>query len=161
MTVRVAASIELSVDPETAFAAVVDLPSQEKWIIATRLYPIEGAVSVPRVGARMAAFTGVGSIGFLDTMTVTEFDPPHRWITDKDGDLLRGVGIMQVDRLPTGCRVTWANELELPFGVIGRLGWPVGRFVAQLAMQACLRRLAKQLDCGVLPIVTREGVAPA
>ena len=161
MTVRVAASIDLTTDPDTAFAAVVDLPSQEKWIIATRLYPIEGPTSVPQGGSRMAAFTGIGSIGFLDTMTVTEYDPPHRWITDKDGDLLRGVGIMQVDPLPGGCRVTWANELELPFGLVGRLAWPLGRFVAQLGMQACLRRLAKQLQTGALPIAARPEVTLA
>jgi hypothetical protein len=81
MTVRVDACIELRVDPEKAFAAVVDLPSQEKWIIATRLYAIDGNVSIPQVGSRMAAFTGLGSIGFLDTMVVTEYEPPWRWIT--------------------------------------------------------------------------------
>ena len=60
MTVRVEASIDLNTDPDTAFSAVADLPSQEKWIIATRLYPIEGPVSIPQVGSRMAAFTGLG-----------------------------------------------------------------------------------------------------
>ena len=101
----------------------------------------------------MAAFTGVGSIGFLDTMMVTAYEPPHRWVMDKDGDLLRGVGIMQVDPLPAGgCRVTWANDLRLPFGVVGRAGWLVAKPIAQLALGASLRRLARQLVAGALPL---------
>lgn len=158
MTVRVETSVDVRTDPDTAFAALVDLPSQEKWIIATKLYPIDGDVSVPNVGSRLAAFTGVGSIGFLDTMTVTELAPPHRWITAKDGDLLRGVGIMQVDPLTDGCRVTWANELELPFGVIGRIGWLLVKPLARVGLQASLHRLAKQLHSGALPLASRSEV---
>ena len=161
MTERVEASVDLQTDPETAFAAVVDLPSQEKWIIATKLYPIEGDASVPHVGSRLAAFSGVGSIGFLDTMVVTEYDPPYRWVTDKDGDLLRGVGIMQVEPRLEGCRVTWANELELPFGVIGRVGWLVVRPVARILMQASLRRLARLLDGRSRPPAGRPDVRSA
>ena len=152
MTVRVEASVDLTVDPATAFAALVDPRSQQRWMIATKLYPIEGSVSVPQVGSRLAAFTGVGSIGFLDTMIVTVYDPPRRWIMDKDGDLLRGVGIMQVDPVGGGCRVTWANELEPPFGLLGRVGALVARPIAKFGLQACLRRLAKQLANGTLPL---------
>ena len=71
-------------------------------MIATKLYSIEGSVSVPHVGSRMAAFTGVGSIGFLDTMIVTGYDPPCRWITDHDGEFVRGVGIFEVQATPGG-----------------------------------------------------------
>lgn len=155
MTVRVQVSVDVATSTEAAFAAVTDLPSQEKWIIATRLYAIEGPVSVPDVGARLAAFTGVGSIGFLDTMTVTAYEPPYRWVTDKDGDLLRGVGIMQVEPTATGCRVTWANELELPFGILGRVGWLLAKPMAQIGLKASLRRLARQLEGGALPLPPR------
>ena len=71
----------------------------------------------------------------------------------RDGDLLRGVGTMQVDPLPAGgCRVTWANDLRLPFGVVGRAGWLIAKPIAQLALGASLRRLARQLTAGVLPL---------
>ncbi|HYN72797.1 MAG TPA: SRPBCC family protein [Nakamurella sp.] len=152
MTVRVEASVDLSVAPATAFAALVDPRSQERWMIATKLYSIEGPVSVPQVGSRLAAFTGIGNIGFLDTMIVTVYDPPRRWIMDKDGDLLRGVGIMQVEPLGDGCRVTWANELEPPFGLLGRVGALVAKPIAKLGLQACLRRLAKLTAQGTLPV---------
>ena len=135
-----------------AFAAMVDPAAQERWMIATRLYPVEGDVAVPQVGSRVAAFTGVGGFGFLDTMTVTAYEPPHQWVVDKDGDLLRGVGIMRVTPTPDGCRVTWINELKLPFGLLGRVGFLVTRPVAELALGACLRRLARQLRSGALPL---------
>jgi len=160
MTVRIEVSVDVDAGQQDAFAALVDLPAQEKWIIATRLYAIDGPVPVPYAGSRLAAFSGAGSIGFLDTMTVTAYEPPHRWVMDKDGDLLRGVGIMQVDPLPRGCRITWANDLRLPFGVVGRVGWLVAKPVAQLMLGACLRRLARQLRSGELPLRPAPDIRP-
>jgi uncharacterized protein YndB with AHSA1/START domain len=160
MTVRVEASVDLPVEPATAFAALVDPRSQQRWMIATKLYAIDGSVSVPQVGSRLAAFTGIASIGFLDTMIVTVYDPPRRWITDKDGDLLRGVGIMQVEPLGGGSRVTWANELEPPFGLLGRVGWLVAGPIAKFGLQACLRRLAKQVANGTLPLAAVPEAGP-
>ena len=152
MTVRVTASVNLRARPEDAFAAMADPRAQEKWIFATTMYAVESSASPPQVGARIAAFTGFWSIGFLDTMTVTEYDPPRRWVMDKDGALLHGVGIMQVDPLPGGCRATWTNELELPFGLLGRLGWPVAKPLARLALTAALRRMGRLLERGELPL---------
>lgn len=152
MTVRVAASIDLNTGPDIAFAAVADLPSQEKWIIATRLYPIEGPVSIPQVGSRMAAFTGLGSVGFLDTMVVTEYDPPWRWVTRHEGDVVQGVGIFEIEVTGDGCRFTWAEELDLPLGIIGRLGWPLIKPLAHLGLLASLKRMAKQVELGSLPL---------
>ena len=91
-------------------------------------------------------------------MVVSEYDPPHRWVTDKDGDLLRGVGIMQVEPLANGSRVTWANELELPFGIVGQLGWIVARPIAQFVLQLSLRRLAKKLVNSELPVPAHSEV---
>lgn len=152
MTARVEASVTLRANPEDAFASMADPRAQEKWIFATTMYAVESLASPPQVGARIAAFTGLLGVGFLDTMTVTEYDPPHRWVMDKDGALLNGVGIMRVDPLPGGCRVTWINELTLPFGVLGRLGWPVARPLVRLALTAALRRMGRLLEKGVLPL---------
>lgn len=150
------ASVDVpGVSAERAFAALVDPAAQERWMIATRLYPVESAVPVPQVGSRVAAFTGVGGLGLLDTMRVTAYEPPDRWVVAKDGDLLRGVGVMQVTPTAGGCRVSWTNELVLPFGVIGRIGFLVARPVAQAALGACLRRLGRLLRTGELPLVER------
>lgn len=160
LNASVSASVELPGIPATqAFSALVDPAAQERWMIATRLYPIQTEVRVPDVGSRLAAFTGVGGVGFLDTMTVTAYEPPVRWIVDKDGSLLRGVGTMAVTPTPDGSRATWTNELTLPFGPLGRLGFLVVRPAVELALAACLRRLARMLSAGTLPLVHRSADA--
>ncbi len=161
MTVRVTASIDVPVGPAAAFASLADLPSQERWIPATKLFAIDAPVAVPHVGSRLAAFTGFGGVGFLDVMVVTKYEPPLQWVMAKEGSLLRGIGIMQVTPLLDGCRVTWANELELPLGVIGRAGWVLVRPIARLALYAALRRLARQLKSGALPLAATARTAPA
>lgn len=153
MSAVVTASVELpGIGVDRAFSALVDPAAQERWMIATRLYPVESTARVPDVGSRLAAFTGLGGVGFLDTMTVTAHEPPHRWVVDKDGSLLRGVGIMAVTPTPDGSRATWTNELILPLGPIGRLGFLVLRPVVEAALTACLRRLARMLRAGTLPL---------
>jgi hypothetical protein len=160
MTVRVDASIELQTDPQTAFAAAADLPSQERWVIATRLYPIEGEVSIPQVGSRLAAFTGIAGIGFLDTMVVTEYDPPWRWVMQHEGAFVQGVGIFEIVPTARGCRFTWAEELNLPFGLIGRLGWPLVKPIAHLGLLGSLRRMARRLERGSLPLALAPAATP-
>ncbi len=159
MTVRVGASVDVPVDAATAFAAVVDLPSQERWILLTRLYALEGDVPVPEVGSRFLAFTGVASVGFLDNLVVTEYDPPRRWVARHEGEFVKGAGIMQVEPLGAGSRVTFTEELELPFGILGRLGWPLARPVARLGMAASLRKMARLVAAGTLPL-SREVAKP-
>ena len=50
-------TVTRSVSTSAAFAAMVDLAAQQRWMIATRLYPLEADAPVPRVGSRVAAFT--------------------------------------------------------------------------------------------------------
>lgn len=152
MTVQVRASIDLpGVSESRAFAAMVDLAAQERWMIATKLYPIASGAPVPQPGSRVVAFTGAGGLGFLDTMTVIEYDPPHRWVVAKDGRFLRGVGTMRVDAEVDGCRATWINELTPPFGPLGRVAFWCAGPIASVALRACLRRLARMLDRAEFP----------
>lgn len=133
-------------DPEAAFAAIVDLAIQERWMVGTRLYPLAGDVDLPAVGARLAAFTGLGDVGFLDVMTVTEYDPPYRWVVRHDGAFVQGVGIFLVESVDAGTQVTWIEDLELPFGIVGRLGFPLVRPFARLGVWFSLKRLAREAE---------------
>ncbi|MBM9465792.1 SRPBCC family protein [Nakamurella leprariae] len=146
MTVTVSASKVLRASADQVFTAVTDLARQERWMVATRLYELTAPAPSPQVGARLAAFTGVAGVGFLDVMTVTEYDPPRRWVTAHEADFVRGVGIFEIDAArDDSCRVTWTEHLDLPFGLVGRLGWPLVRPVARVGLQVSLRRLAVQL----------------
>lgn len=152
MTARVAASLEVAAPVEDVFAAMIDLPSQDRWILATTLFGLESHAEVPEVGSQIAALTGLGGFGVLDTMTVTVFDPPHRWETSHTGHAIKGIGIFTVEPVPGGSRVTWAEELDLPLGVLGRLGFVAVRPVVRWALKASLRRLASGVLDGSLPV---------
>nr|WP_276606849.1 SRPBCC family protein [Nakamurella flava] len=139
-------AVMTTADPEAAFAAIVDLAIQERWMVGTRLYPLAGDVDLPAVGARLAAFTGLGDVGFLDVMSVTEYDPPHRWVVRHDGAFVQGVGIFLVEAVDGRTRVTWIEDLQLPFGIIGRLGFPLVRPLARLGVWFSLQRLAREAE---------------
>ena len=76
------------------------------------------------VGARLSAFTGVGRVGFLDTMEITEWEPPRLVRVLHTGRVVRGPGIFEVLALPDGrSRFVWREELDLPLGAVGRAGF--------------------------------------
>jgi len=156
MTARVEASLEVSASVEDVFAAMVDLRSQDNWMLGTKLFALDSDIAVPAVGSKIAALTGVAGVGVLDTMTVTVYEPPHLWITEHTGNAFKGTGIFRVDPSTTGARVTWAEEIDLPLGAVGRLGWKLVEPLVKWGLTASLRRLAKGLLDGSLP-VTRSG----
>ena len=153
MTAEVSVSVDVAAPVDVAFSAMVDLASQDRWMLGTTLFPLEGDVPVPGVGSRMAALTGIGGIGVLDTMVVTVFDPPHRWETTHTGHAFKGVGIFLVEpRGTAGSRITWTEQIELPLGVLGRLGWPIAKPLVRWGLVKSLHKLAAGILDGTLPV---------
>jgi hypothetical protein len=152
VTAEVSVSVDVAASVEVAFSAMVDLASQDRWMLGTKLFPLQGEVPVPGVGSRMAALTGIGGIGVLDTMVVTVFDPPHRWETTHTGNAFKGVGIFSVEPRGDGARITWTEQIELPLGVLGRLGWPAAKPLVRWGVAKSLRSLKKGILDGTLPV---------
>ncbi len=152
MIATVEASVDIAAPVETVFAAMVDLASQDRWMLGTTLFALDGDVPVPDVGSAIAALTGIAGIGVLDTMTVTVYEPPYRWETRHTGNAFKGVGIFRVEPAPRGARVTWAEEIELPFGVVGRVGWRAAKPVVRWGLSHSLRNLRKGVVDGTLPV---------
>jgi len=99
------------------------------------------------VGGGLEAFTGVGRIGFLDTMVITAWQPPYRCEVLHTGRVVRGTGVFAVEVLPGGgSRFTWEETLELPLGILGRLGWPLVRPLFAAGLRASLRRFAASVE---------------
>lgn len=99
----------------------------------------------------LVARTAVGAIGFDDTMRVTAYQPPHRWRVEHVGRLVRGWGewgVLPAGGAGRGCRVYWAEQVELPLGVLGRWGWAVGAALVRAGIRASLGRLARGLESG-------------
>jgi carbon monoxide dehydrogenase subunit G len=138
---------------ELVVTQVVEAPAQQVWDLLTdwdlhdRWMLFTRAEGGRAQGETISAFTGVGPVGFLDTMTITVWEPPHRAVVRHTGRVVRGSGAFEVETLTAGrSRVVWSEWIELPLGPLGRLGWPLVRPVLQQLVQVSLRRLARQVE---------------
>ncbi|GAA1842596.1 SRPBCC family protein [Pseudonocardia ailaonensis] len=125
---------------------VTDWERQREWIPATRVRVVAGDGRSP--GTVVVAVTGIGDVGAVDTMEVREFAPGAdgggRVLVRHTGVLVRGDSTFDVEALgPERCRFVWTEGLELPFGRLGALGWPLVKPVATAGFTLALRRLAR------------------
>ena len=145
MTARIAVDVMVDAPPQLVWDAITDWPRQSEWMLGTTVRATDlGGVGV---GGGIEAFTGVGKAGFLDTMVITEWDPPRRCVVRHTGAVVKGLGIFEVLALPGNrSRFVWAEELDLPLGVLGRLGWPVVRPGFAWGVRRSLQKLARDIE---------------
>lgn len=135
-------AVEVQAPAEVVWAAATDWSRQGEWILGTEVYVTSGDGASP--GSRIAAFTGVGGIGFLDLMEITEWDPPRRCTVHHYGRLLRGGGEFMVEpRSPDRAAFIWAEHLQLPLGWLGLAGWQVVRPLSVVGLRRSLQRFAE------------------
>jgi len=139
----VTVAVRVPVPPATAFAELVDAAGQERWMLGTTVHPLDGPAHSPDVGARLLAFTGVLGVGVLDEMLVTGYVPGERWVVAHQGRLIQGEGTFGVRADGLGSEVWWTEDLRLPFGPVGRLGWVIVRPAVRWGLQRSLHRFAK------------------
>ncbi len=109
--------------------------------------PFTSAEGGAAEGESIEARTGVGPVGFLDTMVIEDWRPPNRVTVRHTGLPVRGEGRFDLLDLPGGrCRVTWSELVELPLGPAGRVGWIAAGPLVRLVLHVALRRLAKLLE---------------
>jgi carbon monoxide dehydrogenase subunit G len=139
--VAVHAAVDVEAPAERVWEVLVDWQRHGEWVPFTRA---EGGAEE---GASVEAWTGVGTVGFLDTMVISDWEPPTRVTVRHTGRLVRGEGRFDLLDLPGGrCRVTWSELVDLPLGAAGRAGWiAVGPF-ARLMLRTALGRLAKLFE---------------
>lgn len=137
LTVRV----DVDAPPETVFAAATDWNRQGEWILGTTVRVCHG--DGRSVGSEVEAVTGARGIGVTDSMRITVWDAPHRCEVRHTGQLVRGTGIFAV--LPRGREAAtfeWTECLELPLGVVGKLGWIAVRPAFDWGLRRSLDRFA-------------------
>ena len=144
MTAEVTVAVDVDAPPEVVWAAVTDWSRQSEWMLGTTVRATT-AGGVGR-GGGIEAFTGVGSLGFLDPMVITEWDPPRRCVVRHTGRVVRGDGVFEVLALPQGrSRFVWSEILDLPLGRLGRLGWPVVAPAFGAGVRHSLLKLARDV----------------
>ncbi|QWF79224.1 SRPBCC family protein [Amycolatopsis sp. CA-230715] len=135
-------SVEVAAPAGTTWLALTDWTRQGEWMLGTEVEVLAG--NGRSVGSRLAAFTGVAGIGFTDTMEIIGWEPPVRCTVRHLGKLVRGTGAFHVqDKGPQRSVFIWSEQLELPFGVVGRLGWPLAKPAFTLGLRYSLQRFAK------------------
>lgn len=143
------------------FDYLTDWPRQGEWMLGTKVELLDRPTAdrsirsksplnenpvalASRVGERFRAFTGIGKIGFWDNMTVTRWQPPYQVDVAHTGRFVRGTGFMHLTEVSDTCtRFEWSEELEIPLGFLGRIGWPLVRPFFLAGVRHSLKRFAK------------------
>jgi hypothetical protein len=82
-------------------------------------------------------------------MTITVWEPPRRAVVRHTGKVVRGAGAFEVEPLgERRSRVVWSEWVDLPFGALGRLGWPAAKVLVRAGLRMSLRRLARFVESG-------------
>jgi carbon monoxide dehydrogenase subunit G len=140
--------------PDRVWALLVDWDRQGEWMPFTRVWRVDG----PRlgVGTRIAARTGIGPLAFVDTMTVTAVDAPHRYEVVHTGRVVKGVGAFVVEPHGAGSRFCWWERAEVPGGPLAGPIWWVAGPMTRIAFGWGLRRLRRLAEAEA-----RAAAAPA
>lgn len=150
MSQRVTLDVIIKAPVEAVFAGLTDWEGQGLWMVGTRVAIVSG--DGRSVGSELQAVTGVGPVAVVDTMTITCWDRPRLVEVLHTGSVVAGTGRMEVLELPRGLsRLIWQEDLELPLGVVGRLGWPVVKPGFAAGVRRSLRTFARLVETGVLP----------
>ena len=106
-------SVHVHCQAALVFSYFTDWPRQGEWMMGTRVESRRtGALGMGRgEGAEIAGFTGVGPLGFWDTMTITSWVDGHRVDVLHTGKIVRGIGSMIVEPIDSHtCRFIWRSE---------------------------------------------------
>lgn len=127
---------------QATWSVLTDWERQAEWAMLTRTRGI-GPTGGHAVGEEVHAFTGVGRLGFMDTMVIEAWDPPARCRVRKTGRVVRGASEFRVEVLgPHRSRVVYAAEVEVPGGRVGLALWPVARAAIAAGFGRSLATLA-------------------
>ncbi|HEU4398301.1 MAG TPA: SRPBCC family protein [Actinomycetota bacterium] len=148
MRIHLEERVAVAAPPEAVFAAVADWEGQSAWVAFTTVTAGGGP---HRVGERLVAVTKVAGVGFSDPMEVTRWEPPRRIDVRHHGRVLRGTGTFLVEPAPGGAWFVWSEDLDLPLGAAGRLGFAVVGPAFRLMLRRSLRRLARMVEAKPRP----------
>ena len=139
-------SLDIDAPADRVFAAVTDWERQGEWMFATDVRQVDG--DARRLHGRMVARTGLPlpggrHVGVVDTMVITEWDPPRRVVVQHTGRIVRGPGIVEIEPHGDGVLFTWTERLQPPFGLLGEVGgWLIRPFFV-VGVRFSLRRFAR------------------
>jgi hypothetical protein len=145
MRASVSERVEIDAPAREVWDYVFDWPRQGEWIPATHVRLVDGDGHA--VGARVEALTGLGPLGFVDTMTITRWNPPSVCGVEHTGRVIRGSGTFSVVALGVRrSRFDWQEDLEIPFGAVGHACFRVTRPLFRLGVRHALNTLRRRIE---------------
>ena len=137
--IRVRRTVEVQAPAAAVWDYITDWPAQGEWIPMTR---VEREDSADRIGGRFRAWSGIGRVGFWDTLTITAWergdDGSGRCEVLHTGSVVRGTGEFAVTAVSSSTsRFVLAEALQAPAARLGGAAWKVVRpLVERLADRA-------------------------
>lgn len=143
--------VALGVPADVAWRFVSDWPRQSEWVPHTRVENVDADERVHQVGGRIRAWTGMGPVGFWDTMTITSWrsyaEGGGRCEVLHTGKVVRGEAELEVVADGEGAsRFIWSEMVVVPFGRAGALGFRAARPLAERMLDQTLAALKERLD---------------
>ena len=144
---RLDLDIVINAQVQEVFDAFTVWTQQHRWMVGTRVEVRAG--DGKSVGSVIAGWTGAGPVGFWDTMEITRWETPYRVDVLHTGSLVKGTGTMEVIALPGNTsRFIWSEDFELPLGVLGAVGWPLGKYPMLAGVKKSLKALKREIESG-------------
>ena len=129
--------------------AITNWQAQSDWMLGTKVWPINGDGT--GVGGQIEAFTGIWRIGFLDTMEITAWNPPTKCDVLHTGRVVRGTGTFEVVATSDSTsKFIWSENLDLPLGVIGKVGFTIVKPGFIYGVRKSLEKFADLVEQGKL-----------
>ncbi|WP_033376263.1 SRPBCC family protein [Actinopolyspora halophila] len=138
---EVRSRVRIPCSRRTVWTVATDWPGQSEWMLGTLVRVTGGDGRSP--GSELVAFTGVGDLGFLDTMRIELWQPPSSCTVRHEGKLVRGTGGFAVE--PTGEDETdfvWWERFELPALLLPL--WLLAKPVVSWGLKRSLRDFARR-----------------
>jgi Polyketide cyclase / dehydrase and lipid transport len=143
--------VTLDVPAAVTWDYVTDWPRQGEWVPHTRVEHADPGDPAAGVGGRLRAWSGLGPVGFWDTMTITTWerrpDGGGRCEVLHTGKVVRGEGEFEV--VAEGAhrsRFLWSEVAVVPFGSVGAMGFRAARPVVERMIDRGLATLKERVE---------------
>jgi hypothetical protein len=116
-----AISISIQASKERVWLRIADWKSQGDWMLQTKVWVTSDKEE--GIGTSIAAFTGpfhkyyphFKSLGLLDLMVVTSWNPPNRCDVEHVGKVLKGTGTFElIEESTDRTRFDWSETIAAP-----------------------------------------------
>lgn len=139
MTVTLTRSVAICASQVKVFKASTDWNRQREWMLGTNVRATEKGGQA--TGGKIEAYTGLLGVGFTDTMTITNWKEPEVCSVLHTGRIVRGSGTFKVSKVDEENSIfIWSEDILLPLGMLGRVGWFFVRPIAVLGVTYSLQR---------------------